>query len=207
MEELVDEITKEIQLRQKREKRPIICNISNRHLHITREDLDKLFGVGYELKVKSQLMQPGEFAAEETVKVVGPKGSFEKVRLLGPLRKVTQLEISITDKFHLGVDAPVRLSGDIKNTPGIKIIGPEGEVDLKEGVIVAKRHVHMTPSDAEYFQIKDGDLVRVKTFGERGLIFENVIARVSEKMALECHLDTDEANAAGLKNGDKVVIL
>lgn len=206
-EKLVEDITAQIALRQKREKRPVICNISNRHMHVSREDLDRLFGAGYELKVKNNLMQPGEFAAEETVKLVGPKGSIDKVRLLGPIRKATQVEISLTDKFTLGVDAPLRDSGDIKNSAGIKIIGPKGEVDLKEGVIIAKRHVHMTPADAEYYQIKDREIIRIKTFGERSVVFENVTARVSDKMALECHLDTDEANAAGIKNGDKIVLL
>ncbi len=206
-DKLVNDITEQISLRQIREKHPVVCNISNRHMHITREDLDKLFGSGYELKIKGKLMQPGEFAAEETVRIVGPKGAIDKVRLLGPVRKATQIEISITDKFVLGVDAPVRQSGDIKNSAPIKVIGPKGEIELKEGVIVAKRHVHMTTADAQLLKIKDGDILRIKTFGERSVIFENVVARVGAQMILECHLDTDEANAAALKNGDEVVIL
>jgi len=204
---LAEEIATSIALRQKREKKPVIANVSNRHMHISRSDLDKIFGVGYELRIKNKLMQPGEFASEETVTIVGPKGKIDRVRVLGPIRKATQIEISRTDSFTLGLNAPVRLSGDVKGSPGIKIIGPKGEVEIPEGVIVAKRHVHMTPEDATYYGIKDGEIIRVKTSGERAVIFEEVVARVSEKMALECHLDTDEANAAGLKNGDLVVIL
>lgn len=208
MEEiLVNEITTSLALRRKREKKPVIANVSNRHMHICREDLDKLFGVGYELKVKNKLMQPGEFASEDTLKITGHKGSIDKVRVLGPVRKATQIEISITDSFVLGIKAPVRQSGDVKGSAGIKITGPKGDIEIKEGVIAAKRHVHMTPADAAYFEIKDGDILRVKTLGERAVIFENMVARVSDKMALECHIDTDEANAAGLKNGDNVIIL
>jgi putative phosphotransacetylase len=206
-ENLVNEITTSLALRQKREKKPVIANVSNRHMHICREDLDKLFGAGYELKVKNKLMQPGEFASEDTLKITGPKGSIDKVRVLGPVRKDTQIEISITDSFALGIKAPVRQSGDVRGSPGIKITGPKGEIEIKEGVIAAKRHVHMTPADAAYYEIKDGDALRVKTSGERAVIFENMVARVSDKMSLECHIDTDEANAASLKNGDMVIIL
>jgi len=204
---LADEMSAMLNLRQKREKKPVIANVSNRHMHISRADLDKIFGQGYELRVKNKLMQPGEFASEETVTIVGPKSKIDRVRVLGPIRKATQIEISRTDSFVLGIDATLRLSGDVKGSPGIKIIGPRGEVDLSEGVIVAKRHVHMTPEDAGYYGIKDGEIIRVKTSGPRAVIFDEVVARVSDKMALECHLDTDEANAAGLKNGDLVFIL
>ncbi|UUZ85998.1 phosphate propanoyltransferase [Paenibacillus sp. P26] len=175
--------------------------VSARHIHLTREHIAKLFGPGYELKVMKDLSQPGQYAAEETVAVVGPKGRFDKVRILGPARSKSQLEISRTDAFGLGLNPPVRESGNTQGTPGIKVIGPAGEVDLTEGVIVAARHIHFHTEDAAKWGITDKRRLTVRTEGERPLIFEDVIARVSDQFALDMHIDTDEANAAGVKTG------
>ncbi len=181
--------------------------LSNRHIHLSKEDLEKLFGVGYELTEMKPLSQPGQYAAEEVVDVVGPKGVLQKIRILGPTRSKTQLEVSAADARSMGVVAPVRDSGDIAGSPGCKIIGPKGEVEIGEGVIIAARHIHMTPEDAQNFGVKDKDLVRVETEGERGVIFKNVLIRVSPSYFLEMHLDIEEGNAAGLKNGDSVELI
>lgn len=181
--------------------------VSARHIHLSQEHIEILFGQGYELKELKPLSQPGQFAAQETVAVVGPKGRFDKVRILGPARGSTQIEVSRTDTFALGIAAPVRESGNIAGTPGAKVIGPAGEVDLEEGVIVAARHIHFHTSDASKWGIQDKDLLRVKVNGERPLIFENVIARVSDSFALDMHIDTDEANAAGVNNGGEAIII
>lgn len=181
--------------------------VSARHIHLSKEHINILFGEGYELKVFKELSQPGQFAAEETVAVIGPKGKFDKIRILGPARGKTQLEISRTDAFSLGVAAPVRESGKTEGTPGIKIVGPAGEVETTDGVIVAARHIHFHTSDAEKWGIQDKQLLSVKLNGERPLIFENVIARVSDSFSLDFHIDTDEANAAGVKNGELSEIL
>ncbi|MBJ6364112.1 phosphate propanoyltransferase [Paenibacillus sp. GCM10012307] len=181
--------------------------VSARHIHLSQEHVEQLFGAGYQLTEMKPLSQPGQYAANETVAVVGPKGSFGKVRILGPARKQTQLEVSRTDAFALGVNPPVRESGSIAGTPGITIQGPAGEVVLEEGVIVAARHIHFHTSDAEKWGIVDKQLLRVKLEGERGLILDNVIARVSSDFALDMHIDTDEANAAGAKTGDTAIIL
>lgn len=186
----------------------IVVGVSNRHVHLSQEDLEVLFGEGYELHPIKDLKQPGQYAAEEVVTLVGPKGSIEKVRVLGPVRKETQIEISQTDAFKLGVKAPVRDSGDLDGTPGIKIVGPKGEVETKKGLILAKRHIHMLPEDAETYGVKDKDLVYVVVeSGDRKLIFGDVLVRVSPKYALEFHVDTDEANAALIKTGDIVKIV
>ncbi|MFM9327022.1 phosphate propanoyltransferase [Paenibacillus mesotrionivorans] len=181
--------------------------VSARHIHLSREHIDILFGAGYELKNMKDLSQPGQYAAEETVAVIGAKGKFDKVRILGPERPKTQLEISKTDSFALGVAAPVRESGKTEGTPGIKIVGPAGEVVTEDGVIVAARHIHFHTSDAEKWGIKDKQLLSVKVKSERPVIFEDVIARVSDSFALDMHIDTDEANAAGVKNGDQAEVL
>ncbi|MBG9733246.1 phosphate propanoyltransferase [Paenibacillus alvei] len=181
--------------------------VSARHIHLTQEHIEILFGKGYQLTEFKPLSQPGQYAANETVEVVGSKGSFNKVRILGPARPASQLEISRTDSFAIGVKAPVRESGDIEGTPGILVKGPAGEVELQDGVIVAARHIHFHSSDAEKWGIQDKQKLRVRVGGERGVVFENVIARVSEKFALDMHIDTDEANAAGVKNGDTAEII
>lgn len=181
--------------------------VSARHIHLTQEHIEILFGEGYQLTEFKPLSQPGQFAANETVEVIGPKGSFKTVRILGPARPASQLEVSRTDSFAIGVKAPVRESGNIEGTPGVKIVGPKGEVELQEGVIVAARHIHFHTSDAEKWGISDKQMLRVRVGGERGLVFENVIARVSPNFALDMHIDTDEANASGAKNGDTAEIL
>ncbi len=176
--------------------------VSARHIHLSEEHVEALFGAGYTLTEMKPLSQPGQYAANETVAVIGPKGQFEKVRILGPVRKRTQLEVSRTDAFALGVKPPVRESGDIAGSAGIKLQGPAGEVTIEEGVIVAARHIHFHSSDAERWNIEDKQRLRVRVGGDRGVVFENVIARVSDDFALDMHIDTDEANAAGIANGD-----
>ncbi|WP_420459282.1 acetate/propionate family kinase [Neolewinella sp.] len=181
--------------------------ISARHCHLTRATLDKLYGEGHELTVKKWLSQPGQFAAEESVTVVGPRNRIERVRILGPLRSVDQVEISRTDEFFLGIDAPVRESGKVDNTPGCQLLGPAGSADLEDGVICAWRHIHMTPEDAAQFGVKDRDVVEVAvSTNERGLIFGNVLIRVNPDYKLEMHIDTDEGNAAEIQSGDAGVI-
>ena len=175
-----------------------MIEVSARHIHLSREDLDKLFGEGYELKIKKDLSQKGEFAAEETVTLVGPKNSIEKLRVVGPVREKTQVELSYSDCFWAGIDAPLRLSGDVSGSAGAKTMGPKGEVELKEGVIVAKRHLHINPKEAEELNLKNNDLVKIKVIGERGLIFQNITVRVKPNFKKSAHIDTDEANAAGL---------
>ena len=192
---------------ENRAKNPILTNVSNRHIHLSKQDIEKLFGEGYQLTKKKDLVQPGEHACEEVLTIQGPKRAIEKVRILGPLRKQTQVEIFITDAIRLGIEPCIRLSGDLAGSQPITIVGPKGTVTINEGCIVAKRHIHFTTKDAEFYGVKNGDILKLKTEGERGLIFDNVIARVSDKMALECHLDMEEANAAGVKNGDKLFLL
>ncbi len=181
--------------------------VSARHIHLTKEHIEILFGQGYELTVMKDLSQPGQYAANETVAVIGPKGKFDKIRILGPARKASQVEISQTDAFSIGVKPPVRESGNIAGTPGVKVVGPAGEVELEEGVIVAARHIHFHTSDAEKWGIADKQKLKVKVNGTRPLIFEDVIARVSPDFALDMHIDTDEANAAGVKNGEMAEII
>ncbi|MCD1257736.1 phosphate propanoyltransferase [Paenibacillus athensensis] len=181
--------------------------VSARHVHLSPEHIEALFGKGYELNVLKPLSQPGQFAAEETVAVIGPKGRFDKVRILGPARSRSQVEVSRTDAFSLGISPPVRESGHIEGTPGLRLAGPNGEVELTQGVIVAARHIHFHTSDAERWGIADQQRLRVKVQGERPVIFEDVIARVSADFALDMHIDTDEGNAAGVKTGEVAEIL
>ncbi|MCP4129602.1 MAG: acetate/propionate family kinase [bacterium] len=180
------------------EQIPIPMGISARHIHLSVEDVDSLFGKGHKLTPIYDLSQPGQFVCDETVSVIGPKGTVERVRVLGPPRSETQVEISRTDEFKLGIDAPIRASGKLDGTPGLTIVGPEGRLELDQGVICALRHIHMTPSDALSLQVDDKDLVRVRVQGPRELIFGDVLVRVSNKYRLEMHIDTDEANAAEL---------
>ena len=181
--------------------------LSNRHIHLSQKDLDILFGEGYELTKIKDLSQPGQYACDEKVDVVGPKGTIKGVRILGPVRSKTQFEISISDAFTLRVDAVLRNSGDISGTPGAKIIGPKGEVEISEGIIVAARHIHMHTSDAVEYGVVDKDVVSIKVGGERGLVFDNVLVRVADNYALEMHVDIEEGNAAGIKNGDLVELI
>ena len=181
---------------------PIPIGVSAHHVHLSQADVGRLFGKGYELSPRTPLSQPGQFAAQEAVKLVGPRGSIDRVRVLGPARSQTQVEISRTEGYQLGLNAPVRMSGDLDGTPGLILEGPTGQIEIKRGVIYAMRHLHMTPTDARRLGLQDGDVVRVRAGDERALIFGDVAVRVSPKYSLEFHLDTDEANAADLNNGD-----
>ncbi|MCT4583483.1 MAG: phosphate propanoyltransferase [Peptostreptococcaceae bacterium] len=181
--------------------------LSNKHLHLSKADIETLFGANYELTVKKELSQPGQYACEEVVDIEGPKGTLKRVRVLGPARGVTQIEVSLADARALGVKAPIRDSGDIDGTPGVKIIGPKGEVELEKGVIVAARHIHMHTDDAAKFGVEDKERVKIKTEGQRGLIFENVLVRVSPSFALEMHVDLEEGNASGVANGTMVELI
>lgn len=181
--------------------------LSNKHIHLGQEDLNILFGDGYELTAIKDLSQPGQYACDEKVDIVGPKGTLKGVRVLGPVRGRTQIEVSISDAFKLGVEPIIRNSGDVNDTPGAKIVGPKGEVELEDGVIVAARHIHMHTTDGEKFGVKDKDIVKIKTEGMRSVVFENVLIRVADNFALEMHVDIEEGNAAGVKNGDMVELI
>ena len=185
----------------------IPVGISNRHVHLSREDLSDLFGAGYELTKMKDLSQPGQYACKETVTICGPKGAIEKVRILGPVRPRTQVEILSGDSFKLGIKAPARLSGDLDKTPGITIIGPRGSVQTKEGLMAAQRHIHMLPQDAARFGVHDGQNVSLEIDGIRGGILRNTIVRVTGQSGLECHIDTEEANALGLDSSSTVKII
>lgn len=185
--------------KEENEMAKFIIETSARHVHVTQETLEKLFGKGFQLTVKKELSQPGQFASEQKVKVVGPRGELN-CSILGPVRKADQVELSFTDARTVGVVAPVRESGDVAGSAACKLVGPAGEVELSEGVIVAKRHIHMTPADAEAFGVKNGEIVNVKVLNEtgRGLVFGDTVVRVSDSYALAMHIDTDEANAGAL---------
>ncbi|WP_434654742.1 phosphate propanoyltransferase [Thermoanaerobacterium thermosaccharolyticum] len=207
-EKLIEIISKTIsETLYERKSLKIPVGVSARHVHLTKEHLEILFGKDYVLKKKKELMG-GQFAAEECVTIIGFKlNAIEKVRILGPLRDKTQVEISKTDAISLGLNPPIRESGDIKGSSPITIVGPKGAISLKEGCIIAERHIHMSPEDSKRFNVLDNDRVSVKVKGERGGIFENVHIRVGEKFTLEMHIDTDEANCMGIKNGDFVEIV
>lgn len=176
----------------------VMVETSARHIHVTQEVFEKLFGAGAVLTKKKDLSQPGQYACDEKVTVVGPKGEF-KMTILGPVRNATQVELSLSDARKIGVAAPVRESGDIAGTPGCKLVGPKGEVEIAEGVIAAKRHIHLDEKTAEEFGVKDKQIVSLKVGGnDRNLIFGDVVIRVSDKFAPAAHIDTDESNAAGL---------
>lgn len=180
----------------------ISVGISGRHLHLSRKDLDALFGEGYELTLKKELSQPGQFASEEVVDVVSEKGAINKLRVLGPVRKETQIEIALTDAIKLKMKPPVRESGDLAGSPGVTLVGPKGKIVIDKGVIVAARHIHMTPADAAAYGVSDQETVKVRFGGPRAVVFENVVIRVRTDYALEMHIDTDEGNAAQIANGD-----
>ncbi len=189
-------------------EKTVVVEISARHVHVSEKDLETLFGKGYKLTPKKDLSQPGQFACEERVTVVGAKKELAGVSILGPCRPATQVEISLTDARSIGVKAPIRESGDVKDSGSCKLVGPCGEVELTEGVIAAKRHIHMTPEDAEKYGIVDKQIVSVKIpTDERSLILGDVVARVSPSYALAMHLDTDEANAAAIPGGCTGIIL
>ena len=172
--------------------------LSNKHVHLSQNDVETLFGKGAELHPTKYLKQPGQYACEEKVDVVGSKGTLKGLRVLGPTRNVTQVELSNTDCRTIGIKAPVRESGKLDGTPGCKLVGPAGEGDLPQGVIVALRHIHLNLAQAEEARVKDKDVVKVRVEGERALIFENVLVRASDSYEREMHIDTDEGNAAGL---------
>jgi acetate kinase len=182
--------------------------ISARHVHLTQATLDALFGPGHVLCVKSPLSQPGQFAATETVTLVGPHGRLEHVRVLGPPRSADQVELSRSDEIALGIDAPLRVSGDLEHTPGIEVLGPAGRVRLGSGVVTQMRHIHMAPEDARRFGVQDRERVSVAVNSDgRDIIFGDVVVRVSPQFRLELHLDTDEGNAAGIGSGATATLL
>jgi len=185
----------------------IPVGVSGRHVHLSREHLDALFGAGYELTKKKDLSQPGQFASDETVDIMTTKGAFTRVRILGPVRKETQIELALTDAVKLGITPPIRDSGNVAGSPGVVLVGPNGTITLEQGAIAALRHIHMTPADAKRFGVKDKDVVRVECPGERAMIMGEVLVRVNDQYALELHVDTDEGNASCLKTGQKVRIV
>ncbi len=203
--ELVSKVLEETAAKSEEE---IPVGVSNRHIHLTKEDMETLFGEGYNLTPVKDLSQPGQYACKEQLTLVGPSmRAIEGVRVLGPLRKNTQVEISRTDSFVLKNKPPVRESGDIKGSAPVTIVGPRGTVSIKEGCIIANRHIHMSPNEAVQFAVSDGDYVDVLADGERKTMFYDVQIRVSDKFRLEMHIDTDDANAAGIGNGAKVKII
>lgn len=186
----------------------LVVNISARHMHVTQEHLEILFGPGAKLTVLKPLYQDGHFASEQTVTIIGPRHrTITNLRILGPCRKDSQIELAYTDGIAMGIDLPVRMSGNVKDTPGCIVLGPKGHVELKQGVIRAQRHVHMHPSDAEYYGVKNGDALKVRVDGSCPTLFEDIIARVDPAVKLEVHLDTDEGNASDLANAKSVELL
>ncbi|QOX64055.1 phosphate propanoyltransferase [Anoxybacterium hadale] len=181
--------------------------VSNRHIHLSQNDLEVLFGAGYQLTKKKELSQPGQYAAKETLGLTGPKGKIDHVRILGPVRKESQVEISVSDSIKLGLEPPVRDSGDIDATPGITLAGPKGTLELKKGVIIAKRHLHLDPATAKEIGLKDRDVITAELRTERPILLEGIGVRVSDQYATDLHIDVDEANAALAKNGDKAVLI
>ena len=180
--------------------------VSARHVHLTRADVETLFGPGHQLTPMKALSQPGQFACEEQVELVGRKSAIARVRVLGPERPASQVELSRTDCLKLGIDAPVRTSGHLEGTPGITVKGPAGVLELKQGVIVADRHIHMTPADARWFGVADGDRVGVRADGPKGGVMGRVVIRVSDRGRLDFHVDTDDANAFLLRQGQLVTL-
>jgi putative phosphotransacetylase len=185
----------------------IPVGVSNRHVHLSPQDVVILFGESYTLTPMRELSQPGQFATKEQVSLMGPKGIIQNVRILGPARGDTQVEISIADGYQLGIHPLVRLSGSLEGTPGLTLIGPKGCVSLQQGVIVAKRHVHMSPEEAKAWDLKQGDRLILETESERPIIYSDVIVRVNSNYVLDFHIDLEEGNAAGLKTGDQVKLV
>ena len=200
-QELVEVITRIVKKELAQADKKIPLGISNRHVHLAREHVAQLFGTGAKLIKARDLSQPGQYACEQKVTLVGPLGVLEKVRVLGPAREKTQVEIALSDSYKLGIKAPVRDSGDLVGSAPITLVGAVGSVTIREGCIIAARHIHMTPEDARSFGVKDGQRVRAEVKGPRGVVFCEVLVRVSAKYSLEMHLDRDEANAASLSNG------
>ena len=209
MGDLAKTIAADVAKRLERSKTAIPVGVSNRHCHLTKEHFKQLFGLQAEPKRIKDIKQPGFWAADSIIEVRGPKGSIKKVRLVAPYRDHTQIELAMTDAHAIGVQPPVRESGDIKGSVGATLVGPAGEVTIKEGVIIAQRHVHFSPKEAAAIGVKSGELLRLRcgTGAGRSTVFEDCIARVSDKYSLELHLDTDEAFAAGVKTGDLTYIV
>lgn len=206
VEQITRLIMEMLQGESKKEGFMVPVGVSARHVHLTQADVETLFGAGYQLTKKKELMG-GQFASNEQVTIVGTKlRAIENVRILGPVRKASQVEISQTDAMKLGVRAPLRDSGDIKGSAPIAVVGPKGAIYLKEGCIVARRHIHMSPADAKAAGLKDKDVVSVSAVNARGTTFDEVLIRVDDSFTLEMHIDTDEANASNIKTGDAVVI-
>ena len=180
---------------------PFLIEVSAHHIHLTQEHVEALFGPGHQLTKQADLSQPGQYSCREQLTVVGPKGRIERVRVLGPTRPQTQIEIAMTEQFKLGVHPPIRESGDLADTPGCTLEGPAGQVQLERGVICALRHVHMTPEDALRYGVRDKSVVRVRLAGDRELVFGDVLVRVNPNFSLAMHIDTDEGNAANVQTG------
>jgi len=206
-ENLVQKIVEEVlqQVLKKQSSPPhdgkIPIGVSARHVHLAQAEVEQLFGENYQLTPKFELSQPGQFAAEETVVIAGPKGSIERVRILGQARSLSQVEVSWTDAMKLGIKPPLRISGDIQGSSPVTLIGPKGSVVLNEGLIIAQAHIHMSPADRAKFNVVDGQSVQIKVEGIRPIILSNVVIRVSERYRLEMHIDTDEANAGLIQQG------
>lgn len=196
LQEVIDEVVKRV-----KQEAFIEVEASGRHIHLCKEHIDELFGPGHTLKRMKDLSQPGQYACEERVTVTGPKGTLKNVVVLGPARKDTQIEVSLTDALILGLKVPVKESGNIENTPGITISTERASVTIDKGVIVAKRHIHITPEDAEKFGVKDKEIVMTRIYGDRELIFDDVVIRVSPSFKTFMHIDYDEANACGFRKG------
>lgn len=200
---VAEAVRRELELRS----RQVSVGISVRHIHLSREDVDRLFGRNYQLTPKKQLSQPGQYACEECLDVIGPKGELKKVRILGPERKATQIELAQTDCRNIGITAPVRSSGDTAGTPGVTLRGPLGEVTVPEGVIIADRHLHMSSQEAAAFGLQDGDHVSIRIDGQKPGVLGNVLVRAGNGHSLDLHIDTDDGNAFLLKQGQKVTVL
>lgn len=199
IQSIVEEVVSRLVRTAPEESVPVA--VSARHCHLSQSDLEALFGAGYVLTKKADLSQPGQFAANETITIVGPRGSIENVRILGPARNITQVEVSKTDSFKLGLKPPLRESGSIEGSAPVTIVGPKGSLYKKEGLIIAQAHIHMTPDDARGFGVENGEYVRIKVEGERPVSFEKVLIRISPRYKLEMHIDTDEANAGFISGG------
>jgi len=201
---VVEQLVREVVLQklaeaEGRDQPKLAVHASARHMHVSREDLDALFGPGYELTVDRPLYQEGNFAAKETVTLIGPRSRLiSNLRILGPLRSRTQVELAFTDAVSLGLDVPIRLSGDLDGTPGAVLMGPKGIVEMRDGVIRAAMHVHMSPQDAAHYDVSQGDLMKLRVGGDAGITFERVQVRIGPDFRLDVHMDTDEANACGL---------
>lgn len=206
MENLLNEIVQEVVSRVKKEVF-IEVEASGRHVHLSEEDVEKLFGKGYTLTKLKDLSQPGQYACKERVTIIGPKSTLKNVVVLGPCRKETQVEISLTDGSILGLKPPIKQSGDLENTLGIKIATEKREIELQKGLMVAKRHIHMSIEDAKKFNVVDNEIVEVKVFGKRPLIFDDVVVRVSDKFKTYIHIDYDEANACAFSKGSIAKII